>query len=296
MEINLNSNIIPKKDIIFKKLFGSQGSENILKSLLESILNIEIKNIKLDLNKEFIPDNIEGKKSLLDIRAELNDGTQVNIEMQMKNKRFLEDRAIKFAVNMLNNTIMKGESYDKIPKTICIWILNENHFHENKKYHTKWTFKEEEQEKFNTHLEKLEFHFIELKKLREADIIEPSKLEYWLWFIDYTNRERVEMAYKNAKEVEEALKKLRELTSDRALVDLMNSQDMYECDQKSELVYAEMQGHEKGMAEGKKEGLAEGIKRLKEVAKKLKKQGMTIDEIAEIVELSKEEIEQIISE
>ena len=37
----------PKNDLIFKKIFGSKGSEGILKSFLESILEIKIQEVKL---------------------------------------------------------------------------------------------------------------------------------------------------------------------------------------------------------------------------------------------------------
>ena len=39
--------LTPKNDLIFKKIYGSIGSERILKSFLESILEINIKEVKL---------------------------------------------------------------------------------------------------------------------------------------------------------------------------------------------------------------------------------------------------------
>ena len=47
-----NEKITPKKDVIFKRLFGSVGSEKILKSLLEAILEIKIESVELNLDKE----------------------------------------------------------------------------------------------------------------------------------------------------------------------------------------------------------------------------------------------------
>ena len=43
----ITNNLTPKNDLIFKKIFGSKGSEGILKSFLESILEIKIKEVKL---------------------------------------------------------------------------------------------------------------------------------------------------------------------------------------------------------------------------------------------------------
>ena len=40
----INSDVTPKNDIAFKQLFGSKGSESMLKDFLESILEIQIKH------------------------------------------------------------------------------------------------------------------------------------------------------------------------------------------------------------------------------------------------------------
>ena len=49
-EYNMNKDerkIDPKKDFYFKKLFGTEGNEEILKDLLEAILDIKITSLKL---------------------------------------------------------------------------------------------------------------------------------------------------------------------------------------------------------------------------------------------------------
>ena len=139
IEIDLNSKIIPKKDIIFKKIFASEGSENILKSFLEAILQIQIKSLNLDLNKEDIPDNPDGKVSYLDVKAELHDETLVNIEMQMSSPEHLEDRVLRQTSSMVAKALKKGEDYQELRKCISIWILNQDYFHESKDYISYWT-------------------------------------------------------------------------------------------------------------------------------------------------------------
>ena len=58
-----NLEITPKNDLVFKKLFGTKGNEGILKDLLESILDIEIDSLVLDLNTEMLPDFYDGKQT-----------------------------------------------------------------------------------------------------------------------------------------------------------------------------------------------------------------------------------------
>ncbi len=72
----------PTNDIIFKLLFGEVGRENILKDLLEAILNIKIERVILDKQKEILIGEVDRKTGILDIKAELPDKTIINIEMR----------------------------------------------------------------------------------------------------------------------------------------------------------------------------------------------------------------------
>ena len=90
------SRITPKNDIIFKKIFGSKGNEGILKSFLESILDIEIESLEVDLETELLPDFYDGKLSRLDVRTKLNDGTIVNIEVQTNMYDYSDKRSLAY--------------------------------------------------------------------------------------------------------------------------------------------------------------------------------------------------------
>jgi len=57
----------------------------------------------------------------------------------------------------------------------------------------------------------LEFHFIELKKFRNDATTKPSRKNYWLWFIDHTNKEMIEMACLSSEEIAEARRNMKEL-------------------------------------------------------------------------------------
>lgn len=90
------------------------------------------------------------------------------------------------------------------------------------------------------------------------------------------------MAYENEEQVREALEKLRELSADKALVDLMMREDFYEMDQIDKLEAAEEHGIQQGLEMGKKE-----------VAKELLKAGATEEIIIQTTKLTKEELEEI---
>jgi len=291
--MNKNNKIIPKKDIVFKRLFGSVGSENILRALLEAILEIKIESVQLNLNKELTRKNIKGKRNILDVLAKLDDGTLVNVEMQMSVPRELQKRALDYWADLYTNQLESGKDYSNLKQTIAIWILDEDFFDELPEYHNKFVIKENKTGN-NTYFKDFELHFFELNKLRNSDILKPRKLDFWMWFIDYTNKELVEMAYRSEDEIREAVDKLRELSSDKEIARIMFLEDIYEMDQKSLMREREEKATARGLEKGLKRGIKEGMKEAKkETAKKLKKMGLTNEQIAEATELPLEEIEKI---
>ena len=79
--------VVPKNDRVFKKIFGSVGSEEILRDFLESILEIKIKKVKLGLATELPSDNYYGKDSRLDVRADLEDRNKSKCRSTIKHVR-----------------------------------------------------------------------------------------------------------------------------------------------------------------------------------------------------------------
>ena len=278
--------ITPKQDIVFKRLFGSVGSENILRGLLEAILDIKIERVALNLNKELVKKYIRAKKNVLDVLAKLEDGTLINIEMQMATDKSLEKRSLDYWSDLYTMQLEKGEKYENLRKTIAIWILDEDYFKELKEYHNVFKIKEQSTNN-DVYFKDFELHFLELNKLRNSDILKPKKLDFWMWFIDHTNKELVEMAYKSEKEIEEAVEKLRELSSDKLVTMIMKAEDRKERDMLARLDAKYEAGVEAGIEEGEKRGKLE--EKL-EIAKKLKFKGLSIKEIAEMTGLSEEEI------
>ena len=106
----------PKNDRIFKRLFGSKGNEEILRNFLESILETEIDSVTLDLSTELLPDFSEGKKSVVDVRANFGDKTQVNIELQMDSRGYSEARCLHYWSKLYSNSVGEGEDYEKAKK------------------------------------------------------------------------------------------------------------------------------------------------------------------------------------
>ena len=110
----------------------------------------------------------------------------------------------------------------------------------------------------------------------------------------------MKLAMKKNKEIKKANEEYEYLTGDAAEKRLTFLRDKAIRDEKSMIEGAKEEGIEQGLEQGTKKGLKEGEKegirkKQVDVAKKLLKMDMSIDKIAEITELSKEEIEKILN-
>ena len=285
----IKNGITPKNDIIFKRIFGHKGNEEILKDLLEGILEIKIKNVKLDLATEMLPDFYRGKSSRLDVRSELEDGTIVNVEIQTDMRGYSEKRDLGYWSELYTNSLEKGKDYTDAKKTICIWILD-GEVYDFEKYHSKWVIAEKELGK-TRYFKDFEIHVIELKKFRKLDIIKPKKKEFWLWFIDHTREELVKMACYSNEEVRKAKEEYDRITADKELMSLVIAEKIDEWDKNAMIRIAREEGIERGMKKGIKKGMEKGKQEANiETAKKMLELGAEIEFIEKATGLKRGEI------
>ncbi|MBI5536061.1 MAG: Rpn family recombination-promoting nuclease/putative transposase, partial [Deltaproteobacteria bacterium] len=114
----------PKLDVVFKLLFTRPGSEGILIALLSAILRppSPIRSIKVlnpDLEKEAIPD----RGVVLDIRVRLEDGKEVDVEMQSQTRPGMTKRALYHWSRMYGAQIVRGQEYAELQPCISIFLL-----------------------------------------------------------------------------------------------------------------------------------------------------------------------------
>ena len=285
MENNLE--LLPlTDDYIFKRVFAYKGNESVLKDFLEALLKIEIKGIKIT-NPEIIPYEKGEKRGLLDIKAEINDGTMLDVEMQMKNERNTEERATEYMGKMISEQLQVGEDYQNLKKSIVIFITNYNFLKRNS-YHSVGRMKFDktiEDEYVNMGYDKedevaskyIEVHYIELPKFKKKELSKFTKLDQWMCIFTQ-NREGIMLAEKENKEIKRAINTLDFLSKDPKERERHNSIVMAE--------YNRLVSEHNFFEDGKKEGKLE-------IAKKMLKEKVPIEMIEKFTELSKEEIEKI---
>lgn len=112
----------PKTDVVFKKLFGSIGNEEITKEFISLIIGKEIKEISLDVSTVLERELLNTKLGILDIRAKLKDGTDFNIEMQIRDYKDMPERMLYYWSRLYSKKIGKGKMYEELTPTISILI------------------------------------------------------------------------------------------------------------------------------------------------------------------------------
>ena len=274
----------PKIDVIFQILFGEVGSEKITKSFLEAILGKEIKEVDLEGNIVLRRENLEDKMGVLDVLAKINDEEYCNIEMQMVERDKLLERILYYWAKVYTRNIKKGKDYIVLQKTIEVLIINFE-IKELKElgYHSKWKIIEEKYRK-QILTEDLEIHIIELPKIRELTQQESKEeLVKWLNFIEEPESEKVVQYMKENEGIKEAKEKLEVMSEDERIQRLAELREKAIMDEKAIERFGRKAGREEGIAIGKK---AEK----EQTAKKMKEEGLDIELIKRITNLTEEEI------
>lgn len=266
-----------KRDIIFKAFFSRKGNEEFLIDFLNALLNVEIYKIKIreEVNVEQLSEEEKGGR--LDLQAEINDGTIVSIELQMRDEENIIERTESYGANVKARNSQRGEKYINLKNVIMINILNYVIFPEYEEYCVDTALVLTQHREYELP-NGIQYYFIELPKFRKKKIDMNNKLEQWLTFIDATNKEAVKMAVANNKVLQKAEAEYTYLTGDAAQRRLEELRIKWAIDRS----YAEHNAEAKGRNA-----------RNLEIAKKMLEQGLSIEIISSITELTKEEIERL---
>jgi len=277
----MNQKILdPLLDYVFKKIFGNEKNKGILIDFLNS-LEVEAQKEKIvDLRivsnaneKRFKRD----KSSSMDIKAMLDNGNYVNIEVQILPFENMPQRSLYYWSKIYSDQLKQGQDYGELKKTIIVNVLGYNQFTHNK-IHSIYSIREKDlREKM---LDDLEIHYIELKKIGKSDQQLNDNLQSWLLFLtDPENRKLAEMG-KEKEEMGKAINLLEELSKSEEERMIAEDREKFLRDQLSLRIAAlkrgKREGHEEGINEGIELGKKEGII---ETAKNLLRLGFSTEQI-----------------
>jgi predicted transposase/invertase (TIGR01784 family) len=291
--------ITPRVDIAFKKIFGVEENKDLLISLINSIVSEEdqVKSVTL-LNPYNYKSFKKDKLSILDVKAEGEDGKKFNIEIQITDEADYDKRALYYWAKLYTNQLKEAEDYGSLAKAIGIHILNFTSILGVPAYHN--VFHIREKETGLLYFKDLELHTIELNKFLEDGKKElkdfvgkiKSALDMWSLFLsrhDLLNKEKLPSNLNDP-----ALKKAL------GVLEIMNFTDdewmAYEDRLKWFMIESNtLRKYEgKGFAEGKAQGIEEGERQKAiDISKNMLSKGMDLETVLSVTGLSIEEISQL---
>ena len=173
-----------KTDFAFKKVFGSDGSKDILISFLNSLVLFSGGEIIADLtivDPYQIP-LIKGMKdTYVDVKAKLSNGSTVIIEMQILNVQGMEQRILYNAAKAYSTQLVQGERYHLLNPVIALTITDFVMFSEMNEY--KSTFRLTEKNYLVEYNGDIELIFIELPKFTKSETELSDVTDKWIYFI-----------------------------------------------------------------------------------------------------------------
>lgn len=281
----------PSNDFVFKRIFGSEENKDVLLAFLNRTFTEAgrppLKEITL-LNPYTDKDAPLDKQSIFDIWARTEAGEHINVEMQLFNKYDIEKRTLYYWGKRYSAQLQEGQTYKTLKKCVTINILNYS-FLPNDIYHN--TFHLKEDLTAIQLIDDIEIHFIELPKLDGMALPKHSGLINWLFFLKGTDKTNWEVLQMNEPTIKKAMTTLEFLSQDSEARIRYEERQKYLHDEASAMEWAMDNGLEKGLKKGLKKGQEQGERqKALDIAKNMLKEGLAIELISKLTELSAEEI------
>jgi predicted transposase/invertase (TIGR01784 family) len=288
--------LFPLSNFLFYKVFGEKGSEPQLISFLNAVIRHAgvfsgkepIKSVDIREDKEHLKEILNGKSCTLDILAFLEDGTRVNIEVQIRDEHNMDRRSLFYWSKIYTKSLKEGQDYKELPNVIAINLLDFN-FPKQGGFHTCFHLREDADPTIIL-TEAMEIHFINMvkwRKIKNKDIRGDSLHRWLTWLNDSSPPELIEEVIKMDTSILTANEKqsLLDMTDDEKELYLLRK-EMYEHDKTSMLNNAQRKGERIGEKRGLKAAKIN-------IARNLLAKGSTPEFVRDITGLDMETIEKL---
>ncbi len=290
--------INPYTDFGFKRLFGTEGNKDLLVDFLNCLM--PAKHQITELNFKNVEQPVESRaerKAIDDVLCKGANGDLFIVKIQKAKLNFFRSKPL-FYINLQCKSQLLNDdlNLDLLPVYhIAILDFPFNEQEEIRKFDPNARLRDEDGFVF---YDKLGFRFLQMPFFNKKEDELVTHYDKWCYFL------------KHLETFDDIPQILNEPLFDKAFkiaaLAAMNPKEREEY-QQSKLVYSELKavvdtsiedGREKGREEGREEGIEIGIPqgeliKARKIAKGMKLKGYSLDEIAELTNLSKEEIEKL---
>lgn len=201
----MNRKFISKSDFILRRVLNSESSLEILKNFIEVILEIKIKEIKLNpyLSEKSKDIPKEENLGIVDVRIKTDEDEEINVGIQFADGEYVHTKILMYYAQIHLNQL-KYEDKRKFARTITINILDFIYL-ASLKYDRKIKIKNKDK---NINLDELELYIIELPKFHhKTDELVNDKQE-WIKYLKGCNNETLgKIKNKNILKLDKLLEK-----------------------------------------------------------------------------------------
>ena len=241
----------PTLDVVFKLIFTSgPDSHEALRALLTAVLRPRSPFAKLTvLNPEIPRDDVLDRGVVLDILAELEDGTRLDIEMQAYKRAAFRNRALFYWAKMFGSELERGDPYAELRPAISVLFLDYVELAGERLHSTFHLLEVHDHERFT---DAIELHLIELPKLADATADERAEqpdLVTWSQFFKAQSDEELEALAMTNPEVEKAKRILDRVSADPAAREIARLRELAAINLRMDLAAALQAGKAEGKAE-----------------------------------------------
>ncbi|RLA70313.1 MAG: transposase [Epsilonproteobacteria bacterium] len=280
-----------KTDYAFKKVFGSENSKGILKSFLNSTLDLQSPIDDLKIVDPYNVPKLRGmKETAVDVKAILEDKTKVIIEMQILNHDGFESRILYNTAKNYANQLDRGIEYKLLNPVIALTIVNFKMFQFDK---YKSLFALLEKENFSEYKDDIRLQFIELPKFKKT-IEECNTIEdKWIYFIKNARGMEVAPAFKDPNLIEAvAIANTASMTKEE--LEIQDKREEFLFIQRNSIEKAKRESREEGLEEGLERGIEKGI--LETAITMIKEFNLSAEVVAKKLNISIDQLKKHLSE
>jgi predicted transposase/invertase (TIGR01784 family) len=271
-------------DYVFKRIFGDQRDIDLLAALLKAVLDLpESEYDSLTIADPNLKREFEGDKAgVLDVKVRTKSGSVIDVEIQVYPYGGLRKRFTEYAAKMVSEQLRWGDKWEEANRVVCLFIVNGILIPEEKNYHNRYSIRNQKTGTEFTDL--IELNTLELPKLP----VETDNSMLWNWgrLFQSETEEELNMVAEKDPAIKKTVGRLMELSEDEQERMLAESREKFLYDQ----YHREKEAYEKGREEEREKAEEKARQEKLEAARKLKARGLSAEEIADVVQISIEDI------
>ena len=314
-------------DIVFKYIFGTEESAEILKAFINAVLSDAgypvISEVQVT-NPFNAKTYLDDKVSVIDTRAKDQEGNIYNVEVQVRSQADFQERSLYYWAKAYAEQLPEGHEYRMLHKVVSISIVDFRMFADSIPFHSTFMLRENLMSECVLSQDCV-LHYLETPKLKEEPATEVEK---WLYLLLHAGKEdkQMKVLIDQDEYFRKALDRYQYFVSDEQARLAYEARQKFLHDQASNISDARERGwaeghqegrqvgHQEGRQEGRKEGRKEGSeegrreghkegrkegfsegegKKALEIAKNLLSSGISPEEIARLTGLTVEVVKHL---